>query len=79
MSDDLDDGFGRYLIEYSFGNATYSIVIPAKSWDEAHERMRRIGSFGRVVGSNATAFPAHMGWWAKLLVWWSNLQDGRLQ
>ncbi len=73
MTNDLDDGFDNYLVEYSFGNATYCLVIPARSWPEAEARVKRI-ALGRVIGSNATSFHASLGWFAKLLVWWRNLQ-----
>lgn len=74
MADDLDDGFERFLVEYTFGNERYSLVIPARSWAEAEERIKRIGAFGRVVGCNVTTFPAPLGWLAKLVVWWRNLR-----
>lgn len=73
MSDDLDDGFTNYAVEYSFGNAVYGLVIPARSWEEAEERLKRIGAFGRVIGSDVTTIPVAFGWYAKLLVWWRNL------
>lgn len=73
MSDDLDDVFSDYLVEYSFGNDVYSLVIPARSWEEAERRIKRIGAFGRVIGSDVTTFPVSLGWYAKLLVWWRNL------
>jgi hypothetical protein len=73
MVDDLDDTFATYLIEYSFGNSVYAIYIPARSWEEAQERIKRIGAFGRVIGSDVTVYPASLGWWTKLLVWCRNL------
>jgi hypothetical protein len=72
MSESTSD-FGRYLVEYSFGNSTYSIVIPARSWEEAQERIKRIGAFGRVIGSDVMTVPASLGWLAKLIVWWRNI------
>jgi len=74
MADDLDDGFSNYLVEYSFGNEVFSLTIPARSWEEAQERVKRIGAFGRVVGSDVTTIPAAFGWLAKLTVWWRNLR-----
>lgn len=77
MSGDLDGGFNTYLVEYSFGNEVYAITIPARSWEEAQERIKRIGAFGRVIGSDVTALPAALGWLAKLTVWWRNLQRAK--
>ena len=73
MAKYLDDKFTDYLIEYSFGNSVYGLTIPARSWEEAEERIRRIGAFGRVIGSDVTTIPASLGWFAKALVWWRNL------
>lgn len=74
--DDLEK-FGEFLVEYSFGNATYAITIPARSWEEAEERIKRIGAFGRVVGSDVTKMHASLGWLAMLLVWWRNATRSR--
>lgn len=72
MSDDLDDKFTRYLVEYSFGNSVYGLQIHARSWEEAEERLKRIGAFGRVIGSDVETYSATFGPWVKLLVWWRN-------
>lgn len=74
MTDDLDAGYSTYLVEYSFGNEVFAITIPARSWEEAQERIKRIGAFGRVIGSDVTTFSAPLGWLAKLTVWWRNLK-----
>lgn len=71
---DIDAGFTEYAAEYPFDNRRWGLTIHARSWEEAEERLRRIGAFGRVIGSDVTAFPASMGWLAKLLVWWRNLR-----
>lgn len=73
----MSDDFSQYLVEYGFGNEVYSIVIPARSWAEAEERIRRIGAYGRVVGGDVFVVPEHCGWLAKLLVWWWR-KSGRL-
>lgn len=73
--DDMDDeGFTTFLVEYSFGNSVYAITVPARSWAEAEERVKRIGAFGHVVGSDVVKLPASVGWLAPLLVWWRNLR-----
>lgn len=71
---DPDAGFGRFLIEYQFGNDRYSFVLPARSWAEAEERLKRIGILGRVVGSDVVTVPGSLGWLARLLTWWRNLR-----
>lgn len=68
-----DEKFSLYAVEYSFGNHVYGLTIPARSWEEAEERLKRIGAFGRVIGSDVTTIPVAFGCFAKLLVWWRNL------
>ncbi len=72
MSDDLEK-FNNYLVEYSFGNSVYALTIPARSWEEAQERIKRIGAFGHVVGSDVVRFDASLGRLAKIIVWWRNI------
>jgi len=71
---DPDAGFGRFLIEYQFGNERYSFVLPARSWEEAQERLKRIGTFGSVVGSDVVTIPGSLGWFARLMTWLRNLR-----
>ncbi len=67
-------GYKKYVVEYPFGNSRWGLLIDARSWEEAEERIKRIGAFGRVVGSDVTTIPASLGFVAKLLVWWRNLR-----
>lgn len=69
--------FGNYLVEYSFDDGVYVFMLKARSLEEAEARIKRIGAFGRVAGSNATIMPASLGWAAKLLVWWRNFNSKR--
>ena len=72
MSDDLDDGFKKFVVEYTFGNSQWILLIDARNWEEAEERMRRIGAYGRIKGEHVATIPAIGGPFVKLVVWFQN-------
>ena len=46
--------YKMYLCNYCFQNSTWSINIPAKSWNEAEKRMAAIAMSGKIVGELET-------------------------
>ena len=42
-----------YIVKYQFDGDEYSIDIPARSWEEAEQRLQRIGLAGKVEGEVA--------------------------
>lgn len=72
MGDDLDGGFKKYVVEYTFGNSRWGLLIDARSWEEAEERLRRIGAYGRIEGEHVATVPVIGGPFVKLFVWLQN-------
>ena len=70
MDDDGD--YKAYACEYTFGNSQWALTIHARSWEEAEERLKRIGAFGRVKGEHITTIPAFAGPFVPIIVWLRN-------
>lgn len=68
----VDDGYSTYLFEYYHEGSWWAFTIPARSEDEALERVNKL-PHATFLGSVAEEIPARFGWVARLLCWWRNL------
>jgi len=67
-----NDDYKPFLVEYTFGNSQWNFVIHARNWQEAEERLKRAGTYGRVIGSDVVTVPAIGGPFVKAYVWLHN-------
>lgn len=68
-----------YGVQYRHNNETWTFVLPyADSWEDAEARLKSIGAYGKVYGSNLQRLPANsvtlpfVGLWASITCWWRN-------
>lgn len=51
------NNYKRFVCTYNYGGKPYSIEITAKSFEEAQDRLKNIGSNGRVNGEFIAEIP----------------------
>lgn len=56
--------FKDYLCSYWHDRAEWSLIIPARDWDDAQARCKKLGL--RLDGEVQAVIPAKVGWIAKL-------------
>lgn len=68
------DDFKTYLVDYPFDGGSWSIDVPARSWDEARLRLGSIAQFGEVIGELHDRVPANPATsvWVRLRGWMAN-------
>lgn len=66
-----EEEYTTHLFEYQFEGARWTFDIPARSREDAEARLNAMG-WATWLGSHAESFPAHSGWWVKLLCWRRN-------
>ncbi len=69
---DREKPFTEYAVEYQHKGARWGLTIKAASWEDAEDRLKAIGAWGRVVGSGVITIPASLGVFAKAWVWIAN-------
>ena len=70
----MDPGFTKYLFEYYHDGAWWSLVIPARSEQDAIERINLIPR-AKLLGTLEMEIPAGpgAGWLVRMMCWWRNL------
>jgi hypothetical protein len=74
----MGDNWPVWLFEYDYDGATYGFSIPARTADEARDRIKKLALYGRYCGElkatiavpSVAAVPA--SWIARAWCWWKN-------
>ena len=66
------DGWNSYLFEYYHDGSSWSFEIPARSEQEARERVNKL-SDARYLGEIQLTVPRRYGFVARLACWANNL------
>lgn len=63
-----------WLVDYPFDGVSFSILVRARTADEARARINAIGNHGVVMGELMATIPATpgSGWFARAFCWWKN-------
>lgn len=68
----LDKGWNSYLFEYYHDGSWWCFEIPARSEQEARERVNKLPN-AKHLGIIEAKLPGHLGLFAKLICWARNL------
>ena len=70
----MKDGYETYSVNYGFEGARWSIDIPARSQEEARQRLQLATQFGEVIGPvySVPAWVPAKGIYVRLACWWKN-------
>ena len=72
----MDDGFSTYLFEYQFDGGKWLMEVPARSPEEAEERLQRVANHGSYLGRGVMKVPAAVGPWVPF---WCRLRNWLLR
>lgn len=68
----------EYLISYEFEGASWVVIVPCETFEEAKRRVRAIGLTGNVDGELVMTIPANVPLqFVGILVWLRNLIFGK--
>lgn len=72
----MEDGFSTYLFEYQFDGGKWLMEVPARSEQEAKERLARAACYGTYLGRGVMKVPASIGGWVPF---WCRLRNWLLR
>lgn len=64
-----------HLFQYHHEGATWSIEIPARSEEDAMERLLKLPD-AKYLGVTQMKLPVELGIFARLICWWQNRRAG---
>jgi hypothetical protein len=74
----MSERWPTWLFEYDYDGATYSFSIPARTADEARDRVKKLALYARFNGELIATIPVPeraapaMSWIARAWCWWRN-------
>ena len=72
----MDKKWPTHLFEYRHDGATWSIEIPARSEEDAKERIEQLQN-AKYLGVLQMKIPIELGIIARLICWWQNHRRAR--
>lgn len=73
MSFSKTDSWNSYLFEYDHDGSSWSLEIPARSEQEARERVDKLSN-ARYLGEIKLKLPGHLGLPTRIVLWVRNFR-----